>query len=342
VFLGPMLPFPSMIGVVRRILVALDNEIDYCYLRLRRECSSLIVFYGHGLLLSGSENEASQKVLYPGSQKGLTVCHIRSFIEYFLNSGYKFISPKNILDGLRSDENYIMLTFDDGYFNNIRIIPILKEYSVPATVFVSTDNVIEGKGFWWDVVYRERTKTGTQSNKIDREIGFLKSRRANEIEKHIVEHFGDAALKPIGDLDRPFTPKELEEFAREKYVHVGNHTKSHGVLKNYQFSEAESQINGCQDAMYSMTGTKPLIIAYPSGEYSAEIIRISRNSGLRLGFTVEHKKNRLPLDLKSDIHMIIGRYGLDGRVDVVAQCQNARSDIGLMKMFRFCKKKFTE
>jgi peptidoglycan/xylan/chitin deacetylase (PgdA/CDA1 family) len=288
--------------------------------------------------LNKTEDEVARKILYPESQKGITISHLITFIEYFLGMGYKFVSPEDILEGLKVDKNYAMLTFDDGYYNNIRLLPILKEYNVPATVFVSTDYVNEGKGFWWDVVYRERMKRGTESRKIRREIEFLQLLKPDEIEMHVVQQFGEVALKPSGDLDRPFSPRELAEFSKEKYIHLGNHTKSHGILSNYPISMVRFEIEEAQKSLYAMTGFRPLIIAYPNGRSSREVIGISRSAGLRLGVTVDHKKNKLPVDPENESAMGIGRYSLDGSKSIVEQCESARSDFGLLKLYRSVRK----
>jgi peptidoglycan/xylan/chitin deacetylase (PgdA/CDA1 family) len=49
----------------------------------------------------------------------------------------------------------VVVTFDDGYADNMfEALPILEDIGVPATFFISTDNLETGSGFWWDELER--------------------------------------------------------------------------------------------------------------------------------------------------------------------------------------------
>ena len=45
----------------------------------------------------------------------------------------------------------IVLTFDDGYIDNLReALPLLERHNVPATIFITTGNIGSEEEFWWD------------------------------------------------------------------------------------------------------------------------------------------------------------------------------------------------
>ena len=45
----------------------------------------------------------------------------------------------------------VAITFDDGYLDNLEIArPILGQYGIPATIFVSTGYIDKPHGYWWD------------------------------------------------------------------------------------------------------------------------------------------------------------------------------------------------
>jgi peptidoglycan/xylan/chitin deacetylase (PgdA/CDA1 family) len=49
----------------------------------------------------------------------------------------------------------VVVTFDDGYFDNLRNAkPLLERYDVPATVFVASGFVGQKREFWWDELDR--------------------------------------------------------------------------------------------------------------------------------------------------------------------------------------------
>ena len=54
-------------------------------------------------------------------------------------------------DGKERKRKPVIVTFDDGYADNlINAKPLLEHYDVPATVFVTTGYVTQRRSFWWD------------------------------------------------------------------------------------------------------------------------------------------------------------------------------------------------
>jgi peptidoglycan/xylan/chitin deacetylase (PgdA/CDA1 family) len=47
-----------------------------------------------------------------------------------------------------------VITFDDGYADNLTGLPALEQHEIPATVFVSTGHLGRTHGFWWDELER--------------------------------------------------------------------------------------------------------------------------------------------------------------------------------------------
>jgi len=207
-------------------------------------------------------------------------------------------------------------------------VPILREYGIPAVFFISTNHVRDNKCFWWDVLYRERLERGIAGSSIEAEIAMLKSKKSDETESYIVDNFGEDAMTPISDIDRPMTEAELREFAKEEWVSIGNHTLDHAILTNYGSDEVNSLIGGAQCYLEQVTGEPPESISYPNGNYSKDIIRICRSNGLRLGITVESRKNHLPLDKTEDLFRL-GRFMVHGNDRIESQCKFFRSDIAI-------------
>jgi peptidoglycan/xylan/chitin deacetylase (PgdA/CDA1 family) len=58
------------------------------------------------------------------------------------------------LDAATGPERSIVVTFDDGYADNLTALPILEANEVPATVFVVSGAVGKPDAFWWDLLTR--------------------------------------------------------------------------------------------------------------------------------------------------------------------------------------------
>ncbi len=293
--------------------------------RLHRDKPALLGFLFHGLF----EDEKEIGKGHVDTQQGITRWHMQQFIEHFLQAGYKFISPEQSLDFIDNSQKWICITFDDGYANNLRMLPLLEQYDVPATFYITTGNVEEQQCFWWDVVYRERYRQGVEKSLISREQKMLKEKRHQDILGYLRREFGSSCLQPWSDTDRPLTIQELQEFARHPLVHIGNHTRDHYLLDRYSYAEVEQQILGAQQDLGNWLGRAPAGIAYPNGNYSDTAVEAATDAGLQYGLSLDKCKIPLPLRSKHSSTFTLGRFTLWGREDIDAQCEITRSDIGL-------------
>lgn len=249
----------------------------------------------------------------------VTVGVFRTFVEQMLDMGYAAVSPAQIEAGLDPAGAHFMITFDDGYFNNQLALPVLQEFQVPATFFISTDHVRLEKAFWWDAFARELAARGVTGAAQQRALQAVKAGTTEEIESMLQREFGAGALAAQGDLDRPFTATELRRFAASPWVHLGNHTRNHAILPRYDRHGMAEQVSGCQRALAEMTGVLPIAIAYPNGNHGAATVAAARDAGLRMGFTVAPRRSRLPMAAGNP--MTIGRFLFDGRRDLRLQCR---------------------
>ena len=319
-----------MTSTIQHFVRRTDAAVARAYLGVFRERNALMGFLFHSLF--HNEQEIDQNLVDPLQRT--TVAQFRQFIEYYLDAGYQFVGPDELLNGIRADKKYAVITFDDGYYNNVLARPILEEYGVPALFFISTNHVRQNKCYWWDVLYRERTAQGVTHDGIKREANEFKKLRTEAIEAQLIALFGPDALTPRGDVDRPFTPDELRDFATSPFVHLGNHTANHAILTNYTPEELREQVRGAQAALQEMTGKVPVAIAYPNGANDKAIVSACAELGLKIGFTVRPEKVHLPLDNGPGSLLRLGRFCPHGEDEMLRQCRTYRSDLQLYGKFR--------
>ena len=180
--------------------------------------------------------------------------------------------------------------------------------------FISSNHVLEGKAFWWDVLNRALVKAGLTEHRRNVEIARIKHLEAGRIDAYLHSHFGVDSMRPHSDRDRPFTRNELTSFARHRWVHLGNHTCDHAILTGCSPAEMQRQIQQCQDALTEIAGYAPLAISYPNGDHSAAVVDAARAAGLRVGLTVRPCHNRLPLQWDARL-MKLGRFYFYGDND---------------------------
>jgi peptidoglycan/xylan/chitin deacetylase (PgdA/CDA1 family) len=316
--------------LVSRLIHTLDDRLARMSRALVTERSSLLVFLFHGLFESAKELESSAA----DPQQGITVEMFRMFVRYFKSRSYRFVSPSDLEVGLTGQNRCVLITFDDGYYNNLRALPVLEEFDVPAVFFIATANIKDKKPFWWDIVYREERRRGRSVGQVRSLVASYKQLKAREIETRLKDTLGDRAFLPVGDADRPFTPAELREFALQKHVFLGNHTRDHAILTNCSRREAMDQIRGAQDDIKEMTGEIPTMIAYPNGNVSVAIQEAAQKAGLQLGVGVRPGSNRLPLQVQSKEAMNLKRHTLWGDRGIESQCGVSRSPVSLYRLLR--------
>jgi peptidoglycan/xylan/chitin deacetylase (PgdA/CDA1 family) len=287
----------------KALLNAADEAVAKAWLRLFGERGGLSSFLFHGIYSDAGELE--RRHIFP--QERMTVALFRRFLDYFLEAGYRFVSPNDVKAGLPDAKaKYGLVTFDDGYFNNTLILDVLAEYSVPAIFFIATAYVAEGVKFWSDAVYTERSRHRVSDAAILREIMQLKQLKVAEIQDYITREFGTDALQPLSDIDRPLTVDELKSFAEHPYVHVGNHTHWHEVLTNLSNAEIVREFELSQALLREWTGARPYFVSYPNGSFNKATIGIAKHQGLSLGISTIAYKTKTPLPAGTT--KVLGRF----------------------------------
>jgi peptidoglycan/xylan/chitin deacetylase (PgdA/CDA1 family) len=307
-----------------------DAAVARMYLSVFRERNALLPFLFHSLFRD--ENEVKQNAVDPLERT--MVEQFRQLVEYYVEHGYRFVGPEDLLAGLDPGKKYAMLTFDDGYYNNVLALPVLEQFKVPALFFISTNHVRENKCFWWDVYYRESLARGVKEREAYYGALAMKGKKTEEIESELAERFGADVLRPRGDIDRPFTPAELKEFARHPWVRLGNHTANHAILTNYSDEEIYAQVKQAQDDLEAMTGVRAAAIAYPNGGHDQRVVNICEKAGLTMGFTVRPAKTKLPLAQRPGALMRLGRFVPHAEAPMTSQCRTYRSDWLMYGAFR--------
>lgn len=289
------------------------------------ERPGLITVFFHGLFLDDAE--LARDLCYP--QQRTTVEHLRRCVRYFQSAGYRFVSPPEILSGLDPKCCHALLTFDDGYFNNRRALPVLDEFQVPAVFFIPARLVEEGRAFWWDILYRARRRAGVSSDEACSEIHRRAVGATSEaVEADVMRELGVRRFEPETETDRLFTSAELRELAANPRVFIGNHSDTHGFLPAYDNEGIKREITGAQARLARMIGREPEAIAYPVGAWTPEIVRVAQAAGLKIGFSTAARKEHCSSLANAERRMTLGRFLLWGDRDVESQCEFMRSDLG--------------
>jgi peptidoglycan/xylan/chitin deacetylase (PgdA/CDA1 family) len=285
--------FKKQIGKrIPSVIERLGYFLNPFLLNFITEKNRVTIFYFHGIYASEEERNLN----HVDPQNNVTINEFKEFVDYFLEHNYMFISPEDLLTDLPKDKIYGIISFDDGYFNNLLAINFLKQYKIPAVVFVTTKNIEEQSSYWWDIIYKYRKMENKPILDIKREQGHLKKFKYSYINEYIIKNFGRESICPWSDIDRPVTIEELKTLSQNPLLSIGNHTHNHAILINYSEQEIREELEKSNKIIKDITGKVPVSHAFPNGLFNNLVLKVAKEVGLRIVFTTVQKKNILPIN----------------------------------------------
>jgi peptidoglycan/xylan/chitin deacetylase (PgdA/CDA1 family) len=210
-----------------------------------------------------------------------------------------------LLDAGKLPPRAVCVTFDDGYRSvHDLALPVLKEFGLPATVFV-TSGFLDGGVMWNDrIITAIQSMKGEQLDMGEFGLGVLPlgsveerkttSLRVTEGAKYLppdersrlVEHLEALVGEPVRGL--MLTPDMVVSLDRNG-IEIGAHTVTHPILTSLDNSSARAEIVGSKEYLENLLGKPVPLFAYPNGkvgvDYDASHISILRENGFAAAFT---------------------------------------------------------
>jgi peptidoglycan/xylan/chitin deacetylase (PgdA/CDA1 family)/SAM-dependent methyltransferase len=227
----------------------------------------------------------------------------------------------------------VAVTFDDGYADNLEIaLPLLAEFEIPATFFVTTAGLEARRHFWWDVLEQILLQAPHLPPRLEIEVagrpfdavtsGFAARRRAHDVlhaalvrtgaaEREaalarIIEWSGGAPALAAGDAR--LSASEIVELARQPRVEIGAHTANHLLLPEQPEEVQRREMLASVESLSALIGRTISSLAYPYGGVAPATVAIVRDSGIARAVTCETSHIVAGLDL-----LALPRFDVGGR-----------------------------
>jgi peptidoglycan/xylan/chitin deacetylase (PgdA/CDA1 family) len=235
----------------------------------------------------------------PGSIHNYEGSHLHrpifSRLMEYLVDRYRVVSLEEIVDWLEGvgglPERAVVVTFDDGYRNVLtQAAPLLSELGAPATVFVTTDFVVENKLLWPDRVLGALAATSRTSLTVPRIGGKSGLPIGDDTEKIHASDQIRSICKSLSDDDRkvlvddivdelgvdeamiqhackdyaPLSSDDLRKLPTYG-ITVGSHTCSHPVLARCPIERMADELRRSKRIIEQITGAPCTSFAYPNG-----------------------------------------------------------------------------
>lgn len=234
----------------------------------------------------------------------------------------------------RLDRASVVLTFDDGFLDNIELaLPVLERYGFPATIFLTTGVTGSARTLWPSRLVRALMETQATEVRYRGEtfpLGDMAARGKVSARLQAMIKQGDAS-DPAGAVtvieeqlgvgidagvapDSPFAmmgPEHIDRGLRSGLIEFGAHSVTHPLLSALGDERIETEVGGSVDAVSRLTGRPCRSFAYPNGraqDFDARSVDVLLERGVRVAVSTRETSN-----LKDSDRFRLARWGIGTR-----------------------------
>lgn len=231
-----------------------------------------------------------------------------------LDSFFQTREERSAIDGERdltsvSGDRSLLVTFDDGYRNNLtEALPVLEKHEVPCLLFITT-GFIDGTVYPYELELAEvieragvlsipdrsepvALQNASECRSLYREIRLpLKPTSRSEREAYMDR------LACLNEYDRTDMQREplldwddLCELSNHPLVTIGAHTHSHVLLSRQSWRTAWMEIRRSKQKLESQMQSPVHHFSYPYGGNSIAVRQMVRWAGFQYGFTTQARR----------------------------------------------------
>jgi peptidoglycan/xylan/chitin deacetylase (PgdA/CDA1 family) len=208
-------------------------------------------------------------------------------------------------------DNSVLVTFDDGYRNNVtHAVPILRKFEIPAVIFVTVSYIGTDRLLWPTEIYRcvllwpsppvplpDGSIINVPPNDSQKRTALAKWTR--EFCKLLSEEQRNQYLLSLREAGfPPLTDNEMEMFSflsweETNRLHqmgfaVGSHTMDHCILTQIPADRLRRELEASREKLEMNLKTSCISIAYPNGgaaDCSPQVLSAAAQANYELGFT---------------------------------------------------------
>jgi len=228
----------------------------------------------------------------------------RSLIENYYLKGI-FVSEENFFKQMRllsnsERKNNIIITFDDGYYDNYQYAyPILKEFNLKGIFFI-TINFIEQIEYQWIDILNHYSKLNNLNLKEFKKLS-LKIKKMN-IKDRV--NFLNNLNKDKLENDKAMNWKDLNDMKNTQII--ANHTMNHPNFSQENYDNIFTELKLAKEKIENNLKIKDIYFAYPDGDIGSnqsETLNILKKLEYKYAFTTK----RGVWDEKRDNSLLIKR-----------------------------------
>jgi peptidoglycan/xylan/chitin deacetylase (PgdA/CDA1 family) len=231
-------------------------------------------------------------------------------LKWLHREGWSIVSLDECLEKLASDDQsgrYAVLTFDDGYRDNMSVaLPILERHNAPFMIYVPTGAPTRSMPSWWLglrklFISRDDVTIDALNRRFLCSDFRSKLSALEEVQLWVHQDFRRAALlaptfKQTGISltalnDAYFLDeRELEILARHPLASIGGHTTSHAALATLDQSSARAELADNRSYLQNLLQLPVRHLAYPYGAFGPREEHLARDVGFRTAVSTRNAR----------------------------------------------------
>ncbi|MBC8179847.1 polysaccharide deacetylase family protein [candidate division KSB1 bacterium] len=211
----------------------------------------------------------------------------------FLKKKYRIVPLERMVKRLESGDtipaDWVVLTFDDGYKDNVQsALYILKKYDVVGTFYITLEVILGKKIFFYDHIQslidnahlkeivvdydgkKHRFKLENQSQKDDAVLRIVLALREQrqEVQEKLINDLKCQCLAgwPVSDLSSLYLDAGDVQLLAFSGMQIGSHTLSHPNLRSLSQGELHNEIVQSKIELEAITSKTISSFSYPYGK----------------------------------------------------------------------------
>jgi poly-beta-1,6-N-acetyl-D-glucosamine N-deacetylase len=226
------------------------------------------------------QNDCTLALYFHNPSADLFSCIIR----WFQERRYHFLSLDELESCFKTNtpcpKGSVWISLDDAWRGNLtEVIPIIRGWNLPITMFVPTREVLRGT-FWFS---HACNNTAALPQPFRRDVQQL-WRVPESTRRRVIEHLFEICPPSQREV---ISVAEIADLAKLPQVTIGSHSVNHALLPNCNDDELRKEISDSKRDLEQWTGRPVRVFSYPNGDFDKRTARVLAEAGYSLAFTTE-------------------------------------------------------
>ena len=229
----------------------------------------------------------------------------------FLKNNFELVSLQEGLHNLQqrkhANKPYLTITIDDGFRDNYTLAwPLLQQYDIPVTIFLTTDFIDNIRAPWPTQLVEaiEQTKKAVLETPFQAELKTLTQRA--EVARKLKNSWSSLSptkrFKNLEQLQQqlevskntchpPMTWSEIRKM-QKLGVQFGSHTIYHSILPKIQTDTIISELRDSKIRLENKLQQPCKLFAYPDGKHNDSTMKALQHYGYNIAVTQDFGYNQ--------------------------------------------------